>query len=136
MIPGLGRYPGEGNGNPLTPVFLPGKSHGQRSLVGYSSQGHKELDTTEHAPALRKVCKILCNYPHIPLKWAWGNYSSYPDPKKASDIEIRSQFSYTQSSVLQRKTQIYIKKHNCINMSDRLMSVYISPSRCDKYRVL
>ena len=27
--------------------FLPGESHGQRSLVGYSSQGHKELDTTE-----------------------------------------------------------------------------------------
>ena len=29
-----------------TPVFLPGKSHGQRSLVGYSPQGHKESDTT------------------------------------------------------------------------------------------
>ena len=29
------------------PVFLPGKSHGQRSLVGYSPQGRKELDTTE-----------------------------------------------------------------------------------------
>ena len=28
-----------------TPAFLPGKSHGQRSLVGYSPQGHKELDT-------------------------------------------------------------------------------------------
>ena len=35
-----------------TPVFLPGKSHGQRSLVGYSPWGCKELDTpevTEHA---------------------------------------------------------------------------------------
>ena len=28
-------------------VFLPGESHGQRSLAGYSSQGHKESDTTE-----------------------------------------------------------------------------------------
>ena len=28
-------------------IFLPGKSHGQRSLVGYSSWGSKELDTTE-----------------------------------------------------------------------------------------
>ena len=27
-----------------TPVFLPGKSHGQRSLEGYSPWGHKELD--------------------------------------------------------------------------------------------
>ena len=30
-----------------TPVFLPGESHGQRSLVGYRPWGHKESDTTE-----------------------------------------------------------------------------------------
>ena len=30
-----------------TPVFLSGKSHGRRSLVGYSPQGRKESDTTE-----------------------------------------------------------------------------------------
>ena len=30
-----------------TPVFLPGKSHGQRSLAGYRPRGHKESDTTE-----------------------------------------------------------------------------------------
>ena len=30
-----------------TPVFLPVKSHGQRSLVGYNPWGHKELDMTE-----------------------------------------------------------------------------------------
>ena len=31
-----------------TPVFLPGESHGQRSLVGYSPWGCKESDTIEH----------------------------------------------------------------------------------------
>ena len=31
-----------------TPVFLPGKSHGQKSLAGYCPWGHKESDTTEH----------------------------------------------------------------------------------------
>ena len=30
-----------------TPVFMPGKSHGLRSLVGYSPWGRKELDMTE-----------------------------------------------------------------------------------------
>ena len=30
-----------------SPVFLPGESHGQRSLAGYSSWGPKELDMTE-----------------------------------------------------------------------------------------
>ena len=29
------------------PVFLPGESHRQRSLAGYSPWGHKELDKTE-----------------------------------------------------------------------------------------
>ena len=31
-----------------TPGFLPGESHGQRSLAGYSAWVHKEPDTTEH----------------------------------------------------------------------------------------
>ena len=35
----------------LTPVFLPGKSHGQRSLAGYSPWGRKESDMTEPVPA-------------------------------------------------------------------------------------
>ena len=32
---------------PPTPVLLPGESHGQRSMVGYSPRGRKESDTTE-----------------------------------------------------------------------------------------
>ena len=45
-IPGLGRSLGEGHGQP-TPVFLARKSHGQRSLVGYSPQDRNESNTTE-----------------------------------------------------------------------------------------
>ena len=33
----------------LVPVFLPGKTHGQRSMVNYSPYSCKELDMTEHA---------------------------------------------------------------------------------------
>ena len=39
---------GEGVWGDDTPVFLTGKSHGQRSLAGYSPWGLKELDSTEH----------------------------------------------------------------------------------------
>ena len=39
-ISGLGRSPEERNGNP---VLLPGKSHRQRSLAGYSPWGHKRV---------------------------------------------------------------------------------------------
>ena len=50
-IPGWGRSPGGGNGNP---VFLPRESHGQRSLEGYSPRGCKKSDTNEHA------CTCIC----------------------------------------------------------------------------
>ena len=46
-VPWLGRFPGERNGNPLQ-CSWPGKSCGQRSLVGYIPWGRKETDPTEH----------------------------------------------------------------------------------------
>jgi len=42
LIPGLGRFSGEGNGDPL----LPGEFYGQRCLACYNLWGHKESDTT------------------------------------------------------------------------------------------
>ena len=45
-IPGLGRSLGGGYGNPLQYSCLK-NPHGQRSLAGYSSRGHKELYMTE-----------------------------------------------------------------------------------------
>ena len=46
LIPGLGRSPAGGHGNPLQDSCLE-NPHGQRSLGGYSPQGRTELDTTE-----------------------------------------------------------------------------------------
>ena len=43
-IPGLGRSPGEGNGNPFQYSCL---ENSINSLVGYSPWGRKESDTTE-----------------------------------------------------------------------------------------
>ena len=45
-----------------TTVFLPGESHGQKSLVGYSPWGGKESDTTEvtsHAPLTEQDHKVF-----------------------------------------------------------------------------
>ena len=47
LVPGSGRAAGGENGN--LPQHSCGKSHGKRGLVGYSPQGWKELDMTEHA---------------------------------------------------------------------------------------
>ena len=49
-IPGLGRPPGVGDGNPLQYSCME-KSHGQSNVVGYSPWGCKESEVTEHSIA-------------------------------------------------------------------------------------
>ena len=49
VVLSLGREDPLDKGMATTPVFLPGESHGQRSLAGCGSWGHKELDMIEHA---------------------------------------------------------------------------------------
>jgi len=44
-----------------TPVFLSGEFHGQRSLVGYSPWGHKELDLTERPTLSLSHMKVKIN---------------------------------------------------------------------------
>ena len=44
--PWVGNIPWRRKWQPI-PLFLPGKFHGQRSLVGYSPRGHRESDTIE-----------------------------------------------------------------------------------------
>ena len=44
--PWVGRIPWRRARQPI-PVFLPGESHGQRILAGYSPWGHEKSDTTE-----------------------------------------------------------------------------------------
>ena len=46
FIPWVGKIPWRREWQP-SPVFLPGESHGQRSVAGYSPWGHKESDTTK-----------------------------------------------------------------------------------------
>ena len=65
-LPWVGKIPLSKEWKP-TPVFLPGDSHGQRSLEGYSPQGCKESDTTERL--------TLSHFPiGIPLKLCLRNF--------------------------------------------------------------
>ena len=68
-----------------TPLFLPGESHGPRSLVGYSSWNHKEWDMTK--PARTQAQSATRNAgPHstpLPVKilpWVQGEASLRPPP--------------------------------------------------------
>ena len=55
----------------LTPKFLPGKSHGQRSLAGCNPWGRKELDTTEQGLFFAAVLGLLII--GLLLLWSTGS---------------------------------------------------------------
>ena len=46
----------------VIPIFLPGKFHGQRSLEGYSPQGRRESDSTEHTQSLNRFIVSLFTF--------------------------------------------------------------------------
>ena len=52
-----------------TPVFLPKKFHGQRSLAGYNPWGCKESDTTERVHTYDAGTPLLRIYPEKTLIW-------------------------------------------------------------------
>ena len=61
--PHVGKIPWSRKRHP-TPVFLRGKLHGQRSLVGYHPWGHKELDMTEHTHTHTHIIIVARGVPH------------------------------------------------------------------------
>ena len=63
--PRPGRSPGEGNGNLLW-YFLPGESHGQRSLVGYGPWGRKESGVLSTCTLQGQAVEVLgCHFADI-----------------------------------------------------------------------
>ena len=84
-IPGSRRFPWRRNQQP-TPVVLPGKSHGQRSLAGYSLWGHKESNMTEHMHTctwahtqiqLKLKCKLSRNHIEPNMPYTDKDYAIY-----------------------------------------------------------
>ena len=55
-------------------MFLPGKSHGQRSLAGYGQWGHKESDKTERLTLayLLFSCSVVFNF--FATQWTGAQY--------------------------------------------------------------
>ena len=106
-----------------TPVLLPGKSHGQRSLVGCSPWGRKELDTTEQLHFHFSLsctgegngnplqCSCLENPRDRGALWAavYGVAQSRTRLKRLSSSRT-SNYLYKYSSVFKASAQILLSK--------------------------
>ena len=88
-----------------TPVFLPGKSHGQGSLVGYSPWGCKESDTTEHAQDTQLVRGHIYIWTPILIFQTLSYFFYTPLPE-----ENKNQYRACVSSTYQGKIQD-VSKH-------------------------
>ena len=65
LVPGVGRYPGGGHGNPLQYSCLE-NPQGQRNMVGYSPWGHKESDMTEQLSTFSSLSLQIPFFSSIP----------------------------------------------------------------------
>ena len=77
VSPWVGKSPWRSAWQP-SPVFLPGESHRQRSLVGYSPGGCKESDVSEHACNIALFgCTVVYRFTYWMLFWLLSNLGSY-----------------------------------------------------------
>ena len=82
LIPGWGRSPGEGNGNPLCLSCME-NSMDRILLVGYSPWGHKELDATEWQTVSSKCSLSISSsyfFPVIFLSLWWFPFQTWAYP--------------------------------------------------------
>ena len=86
-IPGLRRSPGKGMAT--IPVFLPGESHGQRSLVGYSPRCRKESDMTEVAEHTQAYCVYVHTYGWIWASLVAQSVKNLPEMKETTTCQCR-----------------------------------------------
>ena len=69
-----------------TPIFLPGKFHEQRSLIGYSPWGRKESDTTERLQCECLLHSVLQGQICLLLQYFLTSYFCNPVPYNEKDI--------------------------------------------------
>ena len=131
-IPGLGRSPEGGNGNPLQ--YHLEKSHGQRILVGYRPWGYKESDMTEHLSAAAWTYLII-----LLLTLHTQLYSDYKrtlqkDLKKFTYVvfvlnKLLSIFKVRslQKLALSIKVHVCVRMHVCVCVSCSVMSDSLQP---------
>ena len=127
-IPGLGRSPGEGNGNPLQYSYLE-NSIGQRNMVGLSPWGRKGLGTDEwmsmHTCSMhngillshKKEWNItVCDHMHGPRDYHYKWYKPEKDKYNMISLICRiltnntNQFIYKTETVSQTENKFVVTK--------------------------
>ena len=127
LIPGSEGSPGEANSNPLQYSCLENPKE-QRSLVGWSPWGCKELDTTEQLAHSDQLSKPL------PGTWYWEGFRRYVTT--SCEKECQSQGMEPPRSRGWRSTQESHVQHSCPEASKWMMRLWTElASDCGRSRL-
>ena len=125
------------------PVFMPGKFHGQRFLVGYRPWGHKKSDTAEHsrmhcAMYQLTMCKLIFSHglPSTSAHHKLCNNSMFLFTGKKTILIGDTQFFHVLGSIQRPLIQF-----RNLNMPSYLTdieysSVYLLTFKCEKFTFL
>ena len=106
--PWVGKIPWRRKWQPTPVLFLPGESHGQRSLAGCSPWGHKESGTTEGVNTWSLACVWDCK-PHEGWDWvclivgfpsAWDSANTHGITAKCPNVCFSQQDNEISSALL------------------------------------
>ena len=92
------------------PVFLPGESHGQNSLAGWSPQDHKELDMTQETQHAHKLFFQLTNFV--------ADLTFYLTSRKPRYNKNAYVYDPKDMSVLIKPTKLYSEKFSSSSWGD------------------
>ena len=110
--PWVGRIPWRRKWQP-TPVFLLGKSHGQKSVASYSSQGLKESDTTEglsahtYTPPKPSLLNNMVHSSKNLISFPWQRWSDPPKPASPWAQILLSLFGLTSLRICSHSTHAH-----------------------------
>ena len=121
LNPWVGKIPWRRAWQP-TPVFLPGESHRQRSLVGYSLQGRKRVG--QNWSDLARTCTI-CR----PVASHSGSFSQVQDLKPHPNPCWTKIYIFTRFWL---REDFYFDKERCISLRDYINIIFVK-DYCREY---
>ena len=105
-----------------TPVFFPGKCHGQRSLVGYSPWGHKESDMTKR---LKNYLDEMDRLRPLSSGFTkpWAAYSSLHSAIQTLDLSLETKDPGSYSNIIGWVSQFSSVAQPCLTLSLQLLKL-------------
>ena len=91
-----------------SPVFLPEKFHGQRSLVGYSPGSHKELNRAEHTHKVTIIKTV-----ELAKKWNTQINRTKSNSVEKFNTTYKNDFLYTKKNTIKYKNDTLFNKECC-----------------------